>query len=414
MIKSRLAHIGLVMAALGFTAATPVLGLSSAYAADTVRAEVGAPLQAAQNLMKSGKNKEALVELKKADNVSGKTPHEAYLIERVRAAAASQAGDNEQAARSFEALIASGKLSPAEKSQFTEGLVGIYMRAKDYNKANAAINHVLKDRDDPKLRAYLMQNYYAMGNYAAATKELQDQMRSDEKAGRASSKDNLEMLANLQSKSGDKTAYVATLEKLVASYPSERYWTDLLQRVTTKQGFSERLGVDIYRLKLANGLLKKPSEYLELAQLVLRDGAPGEAVKIIDKGYKAGILGTGADAPRHQRLKDLAEKTLADNNKNLAVTEAALNKARDNDGLVALGYALVQAGHADKGLPMMEAAIKAGDLKHPDDAKLHLGQAYAVAGKKSQAISTLKSVSGKDGTAEIARYWIMAINHPLA
>jgi hypothetical protein len=414
MIKSRLAHLGLVMAALGFTAATPVLGLSSAFAAETVRAEVGVPLQAAQNLMKSGKNKEALAELKKADSVNGKTAHETYLIERVRAAAASQAGDNEQAARSFETLIASGKLSRDESAKFSEGLVGIYMRAKDYNKANAAINHVLKDLDDPKMRAYLMQNYYAMGNYAAATKELQDQMRNDEKAGRASSKDNLEMLANLQSKSGDKGAYVATLEKLVASYPSERYWTDLLQRVTTKQGFSERLGVDIYRLKLANGLLKKPSEYLELAQLVLRDGAPGEAVKIIDKGYKAGILGTGADAPRHQRLKDLAEKTLADNNKNLAVTEAALTKARDNDGLVALGYALVQAGQADKGLPMMEAAIKSGDLKHPDDAKLHLGQAYAVAGKKSQAVTTLKSVGGKDGTAEIARYWVMAINHPMA
>jgi hypothetical protein len=49
---------------------------------------------------------------------------------------------------------------------------------------------------------------------------------------------------------------------------------------------------------------------------------------------------------------------------------------------------------------MMEAAIKAGGLKHPDDAKLHLGEAYAVAGKKQQAISTLKSVGGKEGTAD--------------
>lgn len=414
MIKSRLAHLGLVMAALGFTAATPVLGLSSAYAADTVRAEVGVPLQAAQNLMKSGKNKEALNELKKADNVSGKSPHESYLIERVRASAASQAGDYDQAAKSFEILIASGKLSPTEKSQFTEGLVGIYMRAKDFNRANAAINRVLKEREDPKMRAFLIQNYFSMGNYAAAQKDLNDVIQADQKAGRTTSKDNLEMLANLQSKSADKAAYVATLEKLVASYPSERYWTDLLQRVATKQGFSERLGVDIFRLKLANNMLKKPSEYLDLAQLVLRDGAPGEAVKVIDKGYKAGILGVGADAPRHQRLKDLAAKNLADNNKNLAVTEAALVKARDNDGLVALGYALVQAGQADKGLPMMEAAIKAGDLKHPEDAKLHLGEAYAVAGKKSQAIAMLKSVGGKDGTAEIAHYFIMAINHPLA
>jgi tetratricopeptide (TPR) repeat protein len=110
MFKFRLAHLGLAMAALGFTAASPVLGLSSAYAAETVRAEIGNPLQAAQALMKQGKNKEALAKLREADSVSGKTPNESYLIERVRAAAASSAGDYETAAKSFEALIASGKL----------------------------------------------------------------------------------------------------------------------------------------------------------------------------------------------------------------------------------------------------------------------------------------------------------------
>jgi hypothetical protein len=93
MSKFRLAHLGLVLAALGFTAAAPVLGLSSAYAAETVRPEIGNPLQAAQTLMKQGKNKEALAKLRDADNVSNKSANESYLIERVRAAAASAAGD---------------------------------------------------------------------------------------------------------------------------------------------------------------------------------------------------------------------------------------------------------------------------------------------------------------------------------
>src|SRR4051812_47271415 len=137
MSKFRLAHLGLAMAALGFTAAPAVTGLSSAYAAETVRAEIGKPLQDAQALMKQGKNKEALAKLRDADAVSGKSPNESYLIERVRAAAASAAGDNEAAAKSFEALIASGKLAGAERDKFTEGLIGIYMRAKDYGKANA-------------------------------------------------------------------------------------------------------------------------------------------------------------------------------------------------------------------------------------------------------------------------------------
>jgi len=409
MSKFRLAHLGLALAALGFTAATPVIGLAPAHAAEAVRADIGKPLQAAQALMKQGKHKDALAKLREADKVSNKTANESFLIERVRASAASSAGDYDTAAKSFEALIASGKLSAGERGQFSEGLIGIYMRAGDLNKANEAIQRQLKDRDDPKLRAYLLQNYYKQGNVAA----LESELRAAEKSGRMN-EDMLGMLANIQLKKNDKVGYVNTIEKLAASYPKAQYWNDLLNRVQGKPGFSGRLAVDIYRLKLANNLLKKPSEYMEMAQLVLQAKAPAEALKIIDKGYKSGALGTGPDAPRHQRLKDLAEKTLADQNKGIAALEAEYTAAKDNDNLVALGYSMVQSGQADKGLKLMESAIKAGGLKYAEEAKLRLGEAYAAAGKKQQAISTLKTVAGKDGTADLARYWIMAINKPLA
>jgi hypothetical protein len=409
MSKFRLAHLGLALAALGFTAAAPVVGLAPVYAAETLRPEIGKPLQEAQQLMKQGKNKEALAKLRALDSVSGKSANETYLIERTRAGAASQAGDYETAAKSFEYLIGSGKLSAAEKAQFSEGLIGIYMRAGDLNKANAAIERQLKEHDDPKLRAYLMQNYYKQGNVTA----LENELHNAEKSGRLT-EDQLGMLANIQLKKNDKAGYVNTIEKLAANYPKPQYWTDLLNRVQGKPGFSGRLAVDVYRLKLANNLMKKPSEYMEMAQLVLQDKAPAEAIKVIDKGYKAGALGTGPDAARHQRLKDLAAKNLADQNKNLAANEAQMNKDDDQDSLAELGYALVQSGQADKGLKLMESAIKSGKLKNPDITKLRLGEAYAAAGKKQQAISTLKSVGGKDGSADLARYFIMAINKPMA
>jgi len=409
MSKLRLAHLGLALAALGFTAAAPIIGVAPAHAAESLRPEIGKPLQAAQALMKQGKHKDALAKLREADKVAGKTPNEAYLIERVRAAAASSAGDYGTAADAFEALIASGKLSANERAQFSEGLIGIYMRGGELGKANEAILRQLKNGDDAKLRGYLMQNYYKQGNIAA----LENELRNAEKSGRMS-EDMLGMLANIQLKKNDKAGYVNTIEKLAASYPKAQYWNDLLNRVQGKPGFSSRLAVDVYRLKLANGLLKKPSEFMEMGQLVLQARAPAEALKIIDKGYKAGALGTGPDAARHQRLKDLAEKSLAERNKDAAATEAEFTAAKDNDGLVALGYSLVQAGQTDKGLKMMESAIKAGGLRYADEAKLRLGEAYAAAGKKQQAISTLRTVSGKEGTADLARYWIMAINKPLA
>ncbi|KAB0326499.1 hypothetical protein ACWYXK_03465 [Janthinobacterium lividum] len=400
MSKFRLAHLGLVMAAIGFTAATPVIGLGSlAYAADTVRAEVGKPLQEAQKLASSGKNKEALAKLREADSVGGKTAFESYQIERVRASAAAAAGDNGTAIKAFEAVINSGRLSAAEAPKFTQALAGMYYRAKDWPNTITWIKRSLKDRDDAQMRELLIQTYYVSGNYAEAAKELQSRGGNSEAS--------LQMLANIQLKQNDKGGYVATLEKLASSYPKTSYWADLLNRVSGKPGFSQRLALDVQRLRLANGLFSKPSEYMEISQLALQAGNPGEALSIIEQGYKKGVLGTGADAPRHQRLKDLALKTQAELKANAAKSEAEYVKNKDADSLSKLGFALVYDGQADKGLGLMNDAVKMGTAKYAEEAKLHLGIAYIHAGKKSNASTALKAVKGTDGAADLARYWTL-------
>jgi hypothetical protein len=77
---------------------------------------------------------------------------------------------------------------------------------------------------------------------------------------------------------------------------------------------------------------------------------------------------------------------------------------------VTLGFALAAAGKADQGIALMEEGIKKGGLTQAEDAKLHLGIAQLQSGKKPAAIKTLKSVGGKDGTAELARYWVIFAN----
>jgi len=407
MTKFRLAHLGLAMAAIGFTAAAPMVGLTSvAYAADAVRAEVGKPLQEAQKLATSGKAKEALAKLKEADAIGGKSEFEKYQIERVRASAAAAAGDNDTAARAFEAVINSGRLSASEAPKFTEALAGMYYRAKDYPKAITWIQRVLKDNPgNSQMKELLIQTYYISGKHAEAAKELQ--------AGGAKSEGNLQMLANIQLKQNDKAGYVQTLEKLAASYPKASYWADLLNRVVGKPGFSSSLNLDVMRLKLAMGQITKPGEFMEMGQLALQAGNPAEAMKIVDAGYKKGALGTGADAGRHQRLKDLAIKTQGENAKNQAAQEATFRKEKDADGLANMGFALVSEGKGADGLKLIDEAIKLGTARKPEEMLLHYGIAQFNAGKKSAALSTLKSVKGTNGEAELARYWTMYINHPV-
>ena len=55
-----------------------------------------------------------------------------------------------------------------------------------------------------------------------------------------------------------------------------------------------------------------------MAQLAIQAGLPAEGKAIVDKGFAAGALGTGAEAERHKRLRDLADKRDADGKATLA------------------------------------------------------------------------------------------------
>src|SRR2546426_7848039 len=100
-------------------------------------------------------------------------------------------------------------------------------------------------------------------------------------------------LAYLQQR--DTAGYGKALEKLLTYYPKRDYWLNLVYGIAARPGFSERLALDIARLKIETGTMRTGNEYLEAAQLSLIDGFPAEAARIIDKGYAAGLLGSGPE-----------------------------------------------------------------------------------------------------------------------
>src|ERR1700682_6553636 len=147
-------------------------GLGVALAQDkgeNLRPEVGKILQGAQELLKAQKPKEALAKVREADVVSGKTPYESYVVERMRAAAAAGAGDVPAAIQAFEAVIASGRLPQPELLTMTQALAGSYYRNKDYPKAIAwGARYFKEGGTDPQLRLMLIHSYYLNGEYDAA------------------------------------------------------------------------------------------------------------------------------------------------------------------------------------------------------------------------------------------------------
>jgi len=382
--------------------------------ADTVRPEVGTPLQAAQELVKAQKYKPALAKIQEAESVKDKTAYEQYVIDRSRAVAAAGAGDVELAVKSFESVMASSRTSASEKLKMTEAAAELYYRAKDYSKA---INWALRYREAggtaEEMRRLLIQAYYLNGDFGKAAQEVRSVVQAEESAGRSPSEERLQLLASCYLKQQDMAGYSATLEKLVAYYPKKEYWQDLVYRIESRPGFSSRLALDVYRLKMAVGVHSTAPQLMEATQLALQAGFPLEAKKIIDKGFATGALGSGPDADRQKRLRDLATKSAGEDQKALGQRQDESSiAAKDGTALVNAGFAYVTRGDYEKGADLIQEGIRKGDLKHPDDARLHLGIAYLLGGQKEQAIRIFKSVQGTDGTADLARLWAIYARQP--
>jgi outer membrane protein assembly factor BamD (BamD/ComL family) len=380
------------------------LGAGTAQAADSLRPEVGKPLKAAQDLIKAQKFTDALAKIKETDPIPNKTPYETLVIEQMRGAAAAGAGDMDTAGKAFDAVIATGKLPPDQQLKIMQAVAGGYYRAKDYPKAIAWVQKYQKaGGNDPGIALLLIQSEYLSGDYADAAKAMQDQVTQDQKAGKTPKEEDLQMLASCYLKQNDGSGYVGALEQLVTWYPKKDYWADLLTRVQRKPGFSERLELDVYRLMQATGNLKTADDYMEMAQLALQAGFPSEAQKVIDDGYAKKILGQGQEAARQKRLKDLADKQAQDDQKTLDQDTGG----KTGEAQIATGYNLVINGKADKGLKLMQQGLSQGGLKHPEDARLHLGEAYLIAGRTEEANKQFHQVQGNDGAQDLAKLFAL-------
>lgn len=378
----------------------------SAWAQQSVRPEVGKPLQAAQALVKQKRGREAMAEIAKAESVPNRTPYENQVIAQMKAAAASASGDYDATIRANETLLASGKVSGREALTLVQGIAVAHYSKKEYGEAAKWTQRYFKEGGtDPAMRSVLLQSYYLGNDCGNVSKMLGSAM--EENSSRRPTEEELQILANCYLRQKDTGGYVNAIEKLVIFYPKKEYWTDLLSRVQKKPGFSDRLGVHVYRLRLATGNLATAGDYMEMAQLALQSGVPAEAKMVIDKGYAAGVLGKGDQAERHGRLRDLAEKALAESQRNRATEEAEAAAAKDGDALIKVGLNYVYEGNAGKGFPLIEQGIRKGGLKRPEDAKLRLGEAQLQAGQKQRGVQTLREVKGNDGAADIARLWVL-------
>jgi tetratricopeptide (TPR) repeat protein len=368
---------------------------------------VGVALKAAQEAMAKKQWDTALTEINKAAAVEKKTPFEAYQIDEFKGYVLFAQKKYGEALPVYERLLNSGMMPAEQVDERTKTVAQLYFQQKDYNKTVQWSKKFLeKHPNQEDVSILLGQAQYLLNDYKAAATTMTGVINNAEKAGRKPDENWIQIVMSsyFKMQPQDKDGIGNALKKLVRYYPKSEYWDNLLDIYRRKEG-GDRMTLGYYRLMNEVGVLKDKSDYVEMAQLAMDAGVPGEAQDMVQKGMTAGVLKSEdkTEQGRYDRLLAGAKKQADLDRGSLTQQATEAEKAGTGQVLVGLGQAYLSYGDYDKAIAALEKGIAKGGVTDADEAQISLGIAYLKKGQKEQAREAFKKAQGK--WKDLAELW---------
>ncbi len=371
-----------------------------AVAQQKVSAEVGKPLQAAQDAIGRKNWNKALQEINKAQAVSSRTAYDNYKINELLWYVYLQQGRNAEAAKLLEQQIASGQMPAGERTQRTKTLSQLYFRAGNYPKAISVANDYLKAvPGDREMQMMVAQGYYQQKNYksaiAAAGRLTQGGQPSEEI---------LQLVLRSNYELGDKEGTAKALEQLLRHYPTPQTWKSLLKTYFNQAKRDPEL-LALYRLSQDVGALEKGEDYLDMAEALIVGGFATEGQRVLEAGTAAKVF-TPEEQPRVDRTLVAAKKAAAKETSGMPAAAKAVTAAASGEDMYQAGRLYFSAGNYPKAVEALRKALAKGGVSDTDDANMLLGIALTRSNRNGDATKAFTAI--KDPKfAEIARVWTL-------
>jgi hypothetical protein len=405
-VVPRFARLAALIAAVG------VLVFAAPYTAaeEKIGAKVGKPLQAAQELAEKKKFNEALAKVAEAEAVASKTPFEQFKIDQFKVYINLQRGDYAAAGKAMEATLRSGFLPADEVVRTHKSLAQIAFQVKDYNKViDYGRKYLQSVPGDLEFQLLIVQAQYLLKDYKASADGLRAIIAAADKSGREVKQDWIQLLMSSEYELKNMTGVAEALNMMLKRYPSGKFWRDRLQMVQDLPDLGDRENFEVLRLMNEVGVLEDAGEYVELAELSIQLGLPGEAKTVLEKGFTAQVLGVGENADRQKRLLNMAATQAAEDSKSLAQIEKEAAAVPTGDALAKVGEAYLNYGQPEAAVAALQAGIAKGGLKSADTANLQLGIAQFRLGKLEDARAAFALVTQNQALKELAELWSLFV-----
>jgi len=388
---------------------TPAVVQAAEQAKPKMSKAVAVPLSAAQKAMAEKKWDTALAEIKKAQAVEKRTPAEDYQIDEFLGYVLVQQKKYGQAAPVFERMLNSGLVPADQVDDRTKAVAQMYFQEKEYRKsAEWAKKYLTKSPNAEDMAVLLGQANYLLEDYKGAASVMSGVVNQAEKSGQVPKENYIQIVLSSQFKLDNKDGVADALEKMVRYYPKPEYWENLVDIYRRKQN-SDRVTLGFYRLMSDVGVLKDKGDYMEMSQLAIEAGVPGEAEQTMQKGMDNGTLKSTdkTEQGRYTRLYDAAKKQATSDRSSLAQQAKDAEKASQGQAAVGLGQAYLSYGMYDEAIASLQSGMKKSGVTDMDEARISLGLAQLKKGQKDAARQTFKAVKSDSKWADLAKLWTL-------
>lgn len=362
-------------------------------------------LAKAQEQQKAGDFPGMLATLNEAAAYPTPTADDIFVIDQLTLNAAVLNKDNPLIEKQLNKLVASGRLSPADKATYLRQSGSLALQRKDYNAATVAFEQLIAaDPTDADAIAGLAELYFAQKQVGKAVATLTQAIDAAAASGKPAP-ENWYKRRLAMAYDGKQTASIQpAAQGLVKTYPTPVNWRDAI--VITQDGYGnvdDQTQLDFLRLQAATNSLNGERDFIEYADTALGKGYPGEAAYAINEGIRRNML--TASKPLVAELKKAADaKTTADK-----ASLPGLEKEAKGNPKSALGTGDAYYGYGEfaKAAAMYKLAQGGAGLD-PNTVNLRLGAALARSGDLAGAKAALEQVKG--GPREgIAQYWLIFV-----
>lgn len=311
------------------------------------------------------------------------------------------------AIQTYTELLAIPDLEPQLEKQTTYTMAQLNTMEEKYPNALKLLERwfVLEENPGPQPFILYAQNLYQSNRYADMVKPIESALEISAKRN-TEVKEDWYVLLSFAYFNQENYAKVRDIHKiLLLSWPKKRYWISLAGAFT-ELGEENNL-LTSYDAAHTQGMLEKESELVTMAQLYMAHEVPYKAATLLDKEMESGRVAKNA---KNYRLLSQAWTLSAEDAKAVPALKHAARLSEEGELDLRLGNAHLNLGQYGECVTSVEAGLRKGGIKSPDNAQISLGMCLYNQKKYQDSINAFTKASKTQRSKKIARQWIAVIN----